>query len=123
MLESSTTGRLISAASKLLRGLLDRAKTQGTGVQTITYSEANERYVQMDSILTRHMGRVLDLVHETCVQNGLPDLAALVVNKATGRPGERYIFNDRWEQEMQRISAYKWAVVIEIEVTIRVKML
>lgn len=122
MLENPTTGRNISAASRLLRALLERVKLMKQDITTVTYGYANRTWVQMDSINTRKLGLPLDVVHETCIQNGLPDLAALVVRSDTGRPGERYCLNASWEREIEKIRNYPWDKVGTLFVTLRVKM-
>lgn len=124
MLEKPTTGNKITAASKLFRGLLARAKAMGTAVFPATYGEANEQYVKMPSITNRKLGEVLDIVHEGCVQNGLPDLAALCVRADTRRPGDRYCLLPTWEQELEKIRNYPWASIDpdDMVVATRVKL-
>lgn len=123
MLEFDVTTRLLTAATRALQALLERVTREGAEVTFVTYSELNNDYVKMDSVATASMGQVLDIVRETCLQNSVPDLAALVVNKATGRPGERYLASVNWELEVERVRAFDWNRIKRLDLVHRIRML
>ena len=136
MLNEAITGRIITAAHRTLKALLEHVKEHvpkpganlppygATDPLLITYADVCNTHIQMDSILPRHMGQVLDVVREACLQSGTPDLAALVVNKSTGRPGERYVLQGAaWSSEIDRIRNFNWASVPGFEFMARVKLL
>lgn len=115
----NTTCRLATAAHRLIPGLLHIARN---GFDPQPYSWFNAEHVKMDNINDVDMGQVLDIVHHTCAQYDLPDLAALAVNKQTGRPGERYVLSGSWEAELEKIRAFNWASVGRLDVTVNLRM-
>lgn len=121
----STTCRLATAAHRCVGPLLAKARQISmpeTRVILFTYGELNEEHVRMDSINDVNMGQVLDIVHHTCAQYSLPDLAALVVSASTGAPGERYRLSASWQSELDRIRAYDWSKVGRLDVAVNLRM-
>lgn len=123
MFDFEVSIRLLSAATRALYALLDRATQQGDDVKFFTYSELNHEYINMETVATGHMGQVLDIVRQTCLQNGIPDLAALVVNKTTRKPGDRYLAHGNWEREVERIREFDWTSIRRLDTVLKVRML
>lgn len=57
------------------------------------------------------IGMKLLFVEAFCVSHGYPNLACLAVNKATGRPGDRY--KGDWEAEKRAVAAFDWSTAQE----------
>ena len=69
----------------------------------VTYAEAAAHIGRIPNGL----GPVLDLLEQHCDRHGWPNLAVLVVNKATRTP-TKYAAID-WPAEQERCSAHDWA--------------
>lgn len=54
------------------------------------------------------IGMKLLFVEAFCMAHGYPNLACLAVNKATGRPGERY--KGDWEADKRAVAAFDWSI-------------
>lgn len=70
----------------------------------VTYGELG-RAIGMGGVdLRNEMRHVLDDLSAQCNTNGEPVLAALVVNKETGAPGQGWVDGDRpWHGEVARV--------------------
>lgn len=98
---------------ELLVGLAKSSKGQ-----TIKYGElvelAKEKYPSNEFVtgaIAVSMGRRLDALREFTKQHNLPDLSALVVNKATGNNGKGYIRSFDGDAVREQIAAFDWGSV------------
>lgn len=98
---------------ELLVGLAKSSKGQ-----TIEYGElvdlAKEKYPSNEFVsgaIAVSMGRRLDALREFTKQHNLPDLSALVVNKATGKNGNGYIRSFDGDAVREQIAAFDWGSV------------
>lgn len=98
---------------ELLVGLAKSSKGQ-----TIKYGElvelAKEKYPSNEFVsgaIAVSMGRRLDALREFTKQHNLPDLSALVVNKATGNNGKVYIRSFDGDAVREQIAAFDWGSV------------
>lgn len=98
---------------ELLVGLAKSSKGQ-----TIEYGElvvkAKEKYPSNEFVtgaIAVSMGRRLDALREFTKQHNLPDLSALVVNKATGNNGKGYIRSFDGDAVREQIAAFDWGSV------------
>lgn len=83
--------------------------------KTIEYGElvelAKEKYPTNEfvcSAIAVSMGRRLDALREFTSEHKLPDLSALVVNKATGTNGGRYLNSFDGDAARAQIAAFDW---------------
>lgn len=86
--------------------------------QTIEYGAlvelAKEKYpsnVFVGGAIAVNMGRRLDALREFTKQHNLPDLSALVVNKATGKNGKGYTRSFDGDAVREQIAAFDWGSV------------
>lgn len=78
-----------------------------------TYGEVADSY----GGIARAAGPVLNSIARDCERAGLPDLTALVVDKASGLPGTFLgrpvvagtAHEERWRSEVARIRRHAWA--------------
>ncbi|WP_146183808.1 hypothetical protein [Limnohabitans sp. T6-20] len=104
----------IALAKVYFEILVDFAKSHPG--QTIQYGElvAKAKMAYPDSAyvavaIATNMGRRLDALREFTSQHQVPDLSALVVNKATGDNGEGFRKSFDGEAVRQEIAEFDWA--------------
>ena len=82
--------------------------------QILTYAELASK---VPGLHHRHLGRPLGIIHELCKQNNVPDLAALVVNANSGKPGMSYTHQDEsvWKAVVDKVHGFDWTSVKALE--------
>jgi hypothetical protein len=104
--------------------LVDFAKNRKGEVLTYgqliqSAKDAHPNNAAVANAIAVSIGRKLEVVVWFCAQNGLPDLACLVVNQS-GKPGESYPNPTTWDDEKQKVANFDWAnIQIKFETVIK----
>jgi hypothetical protein len=72
--------------------------------QLLTY----ERLGRMSGMHAAGLGAVLEFIQAYCLENHLPPLTVLVVNKATGAPSEGFIAASDVPRAFARVFEHDW---------------
>ncbi|QIE30348.1 hypothetical protein [Caballeronia sp. SBC2] len=105
------TAHSIRLASVYFPILVERAKCQ----HLITYGELvamakalHPDRSEVQNAIPVSSGRKLDVIRTFCLAHGLPDLASLVVNQASAKPGESYVGRHDADALQQKVFAFDW---------------
>lgn len=80
----------------------------------LTFAAVHRQLLTYD-ILARHTGMhaagfgpILEHIQSYCLEHGLPPLTVIVVNKASGRPGEGFVAASDLPQAFLNVFDYDW---------------
>lgn len=77
----------------ILAGFVSGPTRKSNDPTTLTYGELAQA-MGLSPQAGRTLGRQLGIVGHCCIENGLPALNAIVVNGATGAPGDWVVLSD-----------------------------
>ncbi len=100
------------------KAIFDHLKTRAFQMRTVTYEEIADLF----DLAKPGVGLPLDYIRdEICRKQGLPWLNAIVVNKKTDRPGDKFIPDDTyltekdqelfWRGMVIQVFAFDWSNV------------
>lgn len=75
---------------------------------TITYGEVAKRMGYQDGRAGFTLGRQLGIIGTLCLANDIPPLNTVVVNKATGEPGESVLYDTDLDKEQKAVLKEDW---------------
>ena len=95
---------------QILAAFVSSPMRKSNDPKTMTYGEL-ALHMGYDTTQAGHvLGRQLGIIGQYCCLNDLPTLNSIVVNQATGAPGERVVNRDRftWKEEQKLVHKQDW---------------